>query len=88
MTDEKINKKNKFLKKLTFVIETEFGQPDDMILDLIEEHQISRKEVTEIYEQEKLNKNSKLTDEAIECLKEWSTHGTFWNHHWDNWDFS
>ena len=52
MTDEKINKKNKFLKKLTFVIETEFGQPDDMILDLIEEHQISRKEVTEIYEQE------------------------------------
>ena len=86
MTDEKINKKNKFLKKLTFVIETEFGQPDDMILDLIEEHQISRKEVTEIYEQEKLNKNSKLTDEAIKCLHEWSFHGTFRDNHWKNWD--
>jgi len=75
MTD----KKQKFLEKLIFIVETEFGSPDEMMNYLIEEHKISRKEITDIYEQEKLNKNTKLTDEAIKCLKKWSSNKIFWN---------
>ena len=30
-------------------------------------------------EMKSVNKNTKLTDEAIECLKKWSSNETFWN---------
>ena len=82
MTD----KKNKFIEKLSNDVENQSGIPgeiDEIILDLIGENEVSRKEIIEIYEKEKSNKNSKLNKETIECLNEWA-HGTFWNDKWAN----
>ena len=78
--------KNKFIEKLSNDIENQSGIPgeiDEIILDLIGENEVSRKEIIEIYEQEKSNKNSKLNKDTIECLHEWA-HGTFWNDKWTN----
>ena len=78
--------KNKFIEKLSNDIENQSGIPgeiDEIILDLIGQYEVSRKEIIEIYEQEKSNKNSKLNKETIECLNEWA-HGTFWNDKWNN----
>ena len=82
MTD----KKSVFIEKLSKDVENQSGIPgeiDEIILDLIGENEVSRKEIIEIYEQEKSNKNSKLNKETIECLNEWA-HGTFWNDKWNN----
>ena len=82
MTD----KKNIFIEKLSKDVENQSGIPgeiDEIILDLIGENEVSRKEIIEIYEQEKSNKNSKLNKDTIECLHEWA-HGTFWNDKWTN----
>lgn len=80
------SKKNIFIEKLSNEVKNQSGIPgeiDEIILDLIGQHEVSRKEIIEIYEQEKSNKNSKLNKETIECLNEWA-HGTFWNDKWNN----
>jgi len=80
------SKKNIFIEKLSNEFKNQSGIPgeiDEIILDLIGQHEVSRKEIIEIYEQEKSNKNSKLNKETIECLNEWA-HGTFWNDKWNN----
>ena len=77
-------KKNIFIEKLSNEVKNQSGIPgeiDEIILDLIGENEVSRKEIIEIYEKEKSNKNSKLNKETIECLNEWA-HGTFWNDKW------
>ena len=82
MTD----KKSVFIEKLSKDVENQSGIPgeiDEIILDLIGENEVSRKEIIEIYEQEKSNKNSKLNKESIECLHEWA-YGTFWDDKWAN----
>lgn len=82
MTD----KKNKFIEKLSNDIENQSGIPDgidEIILGLIGVNEVSRKEIIEVYEQEKSNKNSKLNKDTIQNLHEWA-HGTFWNNYWDN----
>ena len=79
-------KKNIFIEKLSNEVKNQSGIPgeiDEIILDLIGQHEVSRKEIIEIYEQEKSNKNSKLNKETIECLNEFA-HGTFWNDKWNN----
>ena len=79
-------KKNIFIEKLSKDVENQSGIPgeiDEIILDLIGENEVSRKEIIEIYEEEKSNKNSKLNKDTIECLHEWA-HGTFWNIKWTN----
>ena len=79
-------KKNIFIEKLSNEVKNQSGIPgeiDEIILDLIGQQEVSRKEIIEIYEQEKSNKNSKLNKETIECLNEWA-HGTFWNDKWNN----
>ena len=56
MTD----KKSVFIEKLSKDVENQSGIPgeiDEIILDLIGENEVSRKEIIEIYEQEKSNKN-------------------------------
>ena len=79
------DKKSIFIEKLSNHVENLSGVDsiDENILDLIGTETISRKEIIEIYEQEKSNKNSKLNKETIECLHEWA-YGTFWNIKWDN----
>ena len=77
------DKKGIFIEKLIYDIETSFGSVDDHIENIIGIESISRKEIIEIYEQEKSNKNSKLNKETIECLNEFA-HGTFWNDKWNN----
>ena len=77
------DKKGIFIEKLIYDIETSFGSVDDHIENIIGTESISRKEIIEIYEQEKSNKNSKLNKETIECLNEFA-HGTFWNDKWNN----
>lgn len=80
------SKKNIFIEKLSNEVKNQSdipGEIDEIILDLIGQHEVSRKEIIEIYEQEKSNKNSKLNKETIECLNEWA-HGTFWNDKWNN----
>ena len=82
MTDNK----NIFIEKLSNDVENQSGIPgeiDEIILDLIGKQEVCRKEIIEIYEQEKFNKNSKLNKETIECLNEWA-HGTFCNDKWTN----
>ena len=82
MTD----KKSVFIEKLSKDVENRSdipGEIDEIILGLIGDKEVSRKEIIEIYEQEKSNKNSKLNEETIECLNEWA-HGTFWNDKWTN----
>jgi hypothetical protein len=59
------------------------GDIDEEILNLIGEEVISRKEIIEIFEYEKSNKNSKLNKETLECLEDWA-HGTFWDIKWEN----
>ena len=79
-------KKNIFIEKLSKDVENQSGiagEIDEIILDLIGENEVSRKEIIEIYEEEKSNKNSKLNKDTIECLHEWA-HGTFWNIKWTN----
>ena len=79
-------KKNIFIEKLSNEVKNQSGIPneiDEIILDLIGQQEVSRKEIIEIYEQEKSNKNSKLNKETIECLNEFA-HGTFWNDKWNN----
>lgn len=79
-------KKNIFIEKFSKDVENQSGIPgeiDEIILDLIGENEVSRKEIIEIYEEEKSNKNSKLNKDTIECLHEWA-HGTFWNIKWTN----
>ena len=79
-------KKNIFIEKLSNEVKNQPGIPDEIdeiILDLIGQQEVSRKEIIEIYEQEKSNKNSKLNKETIECLNEFA-HGTFWNDKWNN----
>jgi hypothetical protein len=80
------SKKNIFIEKLSNEVKNQPGIPgeiDEIILDLIGQQEVSRKEIIEIYEQEKSNKNSKLNKETIECLNEFA-HGTFWNDKWNN----
>jgi len=80
------SKKNIFIEKLSNEVKNQSGIPgeiDEIILDLIGQQEVSRKEIIEIYEQEKSNKNSKLNKETIECLNEFA-HGTFWNDKWNN----
>ncbi len=82
MTD----KKSVFIEKLSKDVENRSdipGEIDEIILDLIGKQEVCRKEIIEIYEQEKSNKNSKLNKETIECLNEFA-HGTFWNDKWTN----
>ena len=79
-------KKNIFIEKLSNEVKNQSGIPgeiDEIILDLIGQQEVSRKEIIEIYEQEKSNKNSKLNKETIECLNEFAN-GTFWNDKWNN----
>ena len=77
------DKKGIFIEKLIYDIETSFGSVDDHIENIIGTESISRKEIIEIYEQEKSNKNSKLNKETIESLHEWA-YGTFWDDKWAN----
>ena len=77
------DKKGIFIEKLIYDIETSFGSVDDHIENIIGTESISRKEIIEIYEQEKSNKNSKLNKETIQCLHEWA-YGTFWDDKWAN----
>ena len=79
------DKKSIFIEKLSNHVENLSGVDsiDENILDLIGTETISRKEIIEIYDQEKSNKNSKLNKETIECLHEWA-YGTFWNDKWAN----
>ena len=77
------DKKNKFIEKLSNDVENQAGIPDEIILGLIGVNEVSRKEIIEVYEQEKSNKNSKLNKDTIQNLHEWA-YGTFWNNYWDN----
>jgi hypothetical protein len=65
------------IDKLATLIENDASVPetaniDECILDFINEENVSRKVIIEIYDQEKSITNSKLNTETIECLYEWA----------------